>query len=112
MVRHYTQIMLTMWVLLVAALACVAAISGITIGLVARSRHWPQKWVRHGAYYGVFVLSVPLGLAQEGLGLPYPPHKLAESGYPFFALMAAVMLISLSGSSAVWLARRVAGRPR
>jgi hypothetical protein len=111
-VRNYTQKMLVMWVLLVGVLLVVAAISGITIGLVAKSRHWTEKWTCHGARYGVFVLLLPVVLAQKRLGLPWPPLLLAEAGYSFVAAMANLGLILLSASLAVWLARRVAGLSR
>ena len=100
--------MLVMWLLFIVALASATFLSGATVGLAGRSRHWPKERLYWGAYFGCLILVILGGVIQEIWHLPYPPRSFADSGFPFLSVLASALPIGLSGSLAGWLARRVA----
>ena len=97
-----------LWLPVIVSLAIAALLSGVTVGLVAASRHWTAGRIYWTANVGWMVVFVLGGLVQERMRLPYPPRFLADSGYPFLANWASGLLMLLSLWLAGWLARRVA----
>jgi hypothetical protein len=102
--------MLVMWLLFIVALASAAFLSGATVGLAARARHWPRQRLYLLGYFGCLVLVILGGVIQVVWHLPYPPRFLADSGFPFLAGLASALPIALSGSLAGWLAGWLARR--
>lgn len=97
-----------MWLLFIVALASAAVLSGATVGLVARSRHWPKQRLYLGGYLGCVGLVILGGVIQVIWRLPYPPRFFADSGSPFLGNLASALSIALFGSLAGWLAQRIA----
>jgi len=96
------------WLLFVSALAITATMSGVIIGLAARSQRLSSKWIDRMAFYANLLLLTTAGLLQEHMHLPYPPQLLADSGYAFVALLGSVLLILQSCLLAKRIARKLA----
>jgi len=113
--QRYAHGMLVMLLILAYILAVAAVLSGIGIGVVAKSRNWPEKRIRWGAFCGTLVLLILGGLLPESVQRFLFP-LLAKEGFfalrgsapAFIDLLASVSLIALSGTLAGWVARRIA----